>query len=87
MPNTVSTMARGNSPTSKNQRGHVLPRAPIIDLAMPGRLRTGNVLALCNFSHSTLYAKLRAQEFPEPDGSDGRNFWNTETIRTFLGAR
>lgn len=77
-----------NSNTQKQpQRGHVLPRAPIIDLYSPGRLRSSHVLALCGFSHSTLYSRMKAGEFPDPDGKDGGlNFWNTSTIRNHLEA-
>lgn len=64
---------------------HVQPRQPIIDLNHPGRLRTAHVLALCGISHSTLYARLKAGTFPQPDGKDGGlNYWNTLTIKTYL---
>ena len=73
--------------TSKPPRhsSHVLPRAPVIDINGPGRLRTAHVLALSGISHSTLYARLKTGEFPPPDGKDGKmNYWNTTTIRSFL---
>lgn len=64
---------------------HVKPRTPIIDLNGPGRLRTAHVLALSGLSHSTLYARLKAGVFPQPDGKDGGlNYWNTQTIRQYL---
>jgi predicted DNA-binding transcriptional regulator AlpA len=64
---------------------HVQPRCPVIDLRGPGRLRTAHVLALCGISHSTLYARLKRNEFPPPDGMDGgRNYWNTRTINAYL---
>lgn len=67
------------------QKGHVLPRAPIISLMQPGRLQTAHVLALCSISHSTLYVRQAQGLFPKPDGKDGsKNFWKTETIREFL---
>lgn len=69
------------------QRGHVLPSFPAISLDGPGRLRTKHVLALCSISHSTLYSHQKKNTFPAPDGFDGRNFWNTETIRNFLEAK
>ena len=73
------------SPGRKQQRGHVAPRTPVIDLNGPGRLRTAHVLALCGFSHSTLYARMNAEAFPKPDGKDGGlNYWNTATIRGYL---
>jgi predicted DNA-binding transcriptional regulator AlpA len=70
---------------SKKQRGHVLPRPPVIDINNPGRLRSSHVLALCGFSHSTLYSRMKTGDFPAPDGKDGGlNFWNTWTIKTYL---
>jgi predicted DNA-binding transcriptional regulator AlpA len=76
-----TVLTRNNS----GRRCHVQPRAPQIDLAGPGRLRTAHVLALCSISHSTLYARLQAGTFPPPDGRDGRiNFWLTRTIRALL---
>ena len=64
---------------------HVLPRSPVIDINGPGRLRTAHVLALCGISHSTLYARLKDNVFPKPDGMDGGlNYWNTKTILEFL---
>lgn len=71
----------------KKQRGHVLPRRPVIDINQPGRLRSSHVLALCGFSHSTLQKRIKDKAFPQPDGKDGGlNFWNTHTIRNFLDA-
>lgn len=70
---------------SEKQRGHVLPRTPLIDINSPGRLRCAHVLALCGFSHSTLYSRMKTGDFPAPDGRDGGlNFWNTLTIRNYL---
>ena len=72
-------------PVRTQQRGHVVPRSPVIDLNGPGRLRTAHVLALCGISHSTLYARMDAETFPKPDGRDGGlNYWNTATIRDYL---
>ena len=69
----------------KRRPSHVAAQAPLIDLNGPGRLRTGHVLALCGISHSTLWARMKAGEFPQPDGKDGRlNYWNTATIRAYL---
>lgn len=71
--------------STKKQRGHVFARPPIIDLYSPGRLRSGHVLALCGFSHSTLYSRMKTGDFPLPDGKDGGlNFWNTHTIKNYL---
>lgn len=72
---------------TKPQRGHVIPRPPIIELCSPGRLRSAHVLALCGISHSTLYARMKTGSFPVPDGRDGGlNFWRTDTIRSYLEA-
>lgn len=67
------------------QRGHVTPRNPVININGPGRLRSAHVLALCGFSHSTLYTRMENKIFPRPDGQDGgRNYWNTQTIKNYL---
>lgn len=83
MPLTFTT---NNQPESKKkQTGHVAPRQPVLDLNGPGRLRSSHILALFGISHSTLYARLKSGNFPQPDGKDGgRNYWNTETARMFL---
>lgn len=82
---TTSNLLVGQLITSKKQRGHVMPRMPIIDLNQPGRLRTCHVQALCGISHSTLYARMNAEVFPKPDGKDGGlNYWNTGTIKAYL---
>lgn len=65
--------------------GHVQPKAPLISLDQPGRLLTCHVLALSGWSHSTLYVRIKAKQFPEPQ-KDGRiNFWKTATVREALG--
>ena len=87
MHEPIKVIRRTRNPhlVSTRQRGHVKPRAPVIDIRRPGRLRSAHVLALCGFSHSTLYARLKSGCFPEPDGKDGGlNYWNTETIRQYL---
>jgi len=86
---TTSRLSRARDVSTSRrtqQRGHVLPRPPVIDLHGPGRLRTAHVLALCGISHTTLYARIKAGSFPAPDGTDGSlNYWNTLTIRRYLG--
>lgn len=82
---TTELVSASSIPNPKKQRGHVLPRSPIIDIDLPGRLRSSHVMALCGFSHSTLYKRMKDGEFPQPDGKDGRlNFWNTGTIKCYL---
>lgn len=84
MPNDKS--AKHSSLVRAKRNGHVQPRAPLIDLDQPGRLRTANVLALAGISHSTLHLRLKTGLFPMPDGRDGgRMWWHTSTIRQFLG--
>lgn len=79
--------------TPKRQRGHTQPRAPIVSLDQPGRLRVANVIALLGISHSSLYAGLRPKpgetttRYPKPDGRDGGfPYWKTATILAFLNA-
>jgi predicted DNA-binding transcriptional regulator AlpA len=71
----------------KKQRGHTAPKAPIIGLDQPGRLRVAHLLAILGISHATLYAGLKTGRYPEPDGRDGKFcYWKTSTIRAFLDA-
>lgn len=70
----------------KRKRKTSEPRRPEISLSEPGRLRSAHVLALCGFRRSTLYNRMSDGTFPKPDGDDGRNYWNTKTIRTYLDA-
>lgn len=77
--------AEKNEVKRKGQRGHVLPRPPVIDLNQPGRLRTANILALVGISHATLYARMRSGAIPRPDGKDGGLlYWKTQTIKEYL---
>ena len=65
-------------------RSHVLPKAPIISVNLPGRLLTCHVLALSGWSHSTLYQRISAGCFPAPC-KDGRlNYWTTDVVRDAL---
>ena len=80
-----SRVAHPSKRTHEYRFGHVKPKPPMLDLSQPGRLRTGNVLALCGISHSTLYKRIQDGSFPVPDGKDGgRNYWNTRTINEYL---
>jgi len=64
--------------------GHTRAVAPTISLDQPGRLRVAHVLALLSVSHSTLYAGMRRDRYPKPDGYDGNlPYWTTQTIREF----
>ncbi len=69
----------------KKHRGHTRPQAPTIRLDQPGRLRVANVLSLLGIAHSTLYAGMRTNRYPKPDGKDGKlPYWRTHTIRKLL---
>lgn len=67
------------------QYGHVRPKAPVISLDQKGRLGTGNVLAVANWAHSTLYNKIAAGKFPPPQKDGRSNFWTTDQVREALG--
>lgn len=75
---------RSTGGMGRRKRTQVIPRRPEISLSEPGRLRTAHILAICGFMRSTLYNHMKKGGFPEPDGNDGRNFWNTQTIREYL---
>ncbi|GAB3626939.1 hypothetical protein PTE30175_03540 [Pandoraea terrae] len=76
------------TPTQKKRRGGggVKPKAPLIDLNQPGRLRVANLMALYNLaSANTLYTRLHLGKIPPPDGRDGKSpYWLTSTIRAHL---
>lgn len=81
-PPAVETPA---SPPQKRQRGHTLPKAPVISLDQPGLLRTAHVLALLGISDSTLERWIKCGRVPAPDGRHGRfPFWHTATIKAYL---
>lgn len=61
------------------------PRAPLIAITQPGRLRFANLMALLNVSHQTVYSRIKTGDIPPPDGYDGRlPFWYTESVRPLL---
>lgn len=72
-------------PQKKRRNGHTRPKAPVIDIQKPGRLRVAHLLALLGISHSTFYARIRTGLIPGRDGIDGRiPYWNTSTVRKLL---
>ena len=74
-----------SSPMASRRTGHTRPAPPIIDINGPGRLRVGNLMALFNIAHSTVYSRLRTGEIPPRDGKDGNiPYWFTSTIRPYL---
>lgn len=69
----------------RRKSGHVRPKAPIISLDEKGRLGTAQVLAISNWSDSTLRNRIAAGQFPAPK-KDGRfNYWTTNEAREALG--
>ena len=78
-------METKNIGSETKKSGHTRPKAPIISLDQPGRLRVAHLLSLLSVSHSTLYAGIKSGRYPKPDGIDGKiPFWNTSTIRLLL---
>ena len=75
-----------STPNKQVRGGHAKPLKVHLDLSQPGRLRLGHLLTLYSVSCTTLYKGIKAGTYPPPDGRDGvRPYWNTETIRKFLG--
>lgn len=69
----------------RKQRGHTMPRAPLIGLDQPGRLRVAHVLAILGIAASTLYDGIKSGRYPAPDARDGSfPWWRTSTIKAFL---
>lgn len=78
----------------KRIRNHARPaKPPIISLEQPGRLRVAHLQALLSISHTTIYQRIKTGLLPKPDGWDlpdrpegkqGRPYWKTSTIRSFL---
>jgi hypothetical protein len=80
--------------TEESRSNERRPKAPLIPLDQPGRLRISNLQALFGCSHATIYKRLEQGALPCPDGYDlpnrpkgrrGRPYWYTSTIRPFLG--
>lgn len=67
--------------------GHTRIKLPNIPLDMPGRYTTGNILAVTGWSHSTLYNRIKAGQFPAPrkDHGSNMNHWDTDVVREALG--
>ena len=77
----------GECGASKRQSGHVQPRALLISLDQPGRVRIAEWLGMLGIKHATFYTRRWQEILPKPDGHDPRPFWNTETVRAFLDIR
>jgi len=78
---------RDQAPVTQKQHrlGHSQP-LPLtnVHLDVPMRLRVGHMLALFSVAHATLYRRMRAGQFPRPDGHDGRPYWKSSTIKPLL---
>ena len=82
---TTSANATTIISTRKSKSGHTAAKAPLISLNQPGRLRVAHVMSVLGVGHSTLYAGIRVNRYPQPDGHDGRiPYWFTETVRQYL---
>lgn len=60
-------------------------------LDQPGRLRKGHLMVLFSIGSTTLFNRIKNGTLPAPDGHDGyvgrwlRPYWNTSTVRQYLG--
>lgn len=73
----------------KTKSGHTTAKPYRGSLNEPGRFRVANWMSLLDISHSALYARMKYyHKYPLPpaDGHDPRPFWNTETVRKYLGS-
>lgn len=81
-------MLDGKAKKKSVKSGHTRPRAPIISLDQPGRLRVAHLLSLLGVSHATFYKRLKSGVYPAPDWRDGNMpLWSTATIKGFLTAQ
>jgi len=69
----------------KRRSGHAKPRASLVPLDQPGRLYTGNVLAVANFSASSLFQRIKEGRWPAPHRDGHRNYWHTHEVKQALG--
>lgn len=65
--------------------GNTKPLPVLLSLDQPGRLRVGHLLTLLSISSTTFYQRVKRGEIPPADGQDGRPYWNTATVRAYLG--
>lgn len=78
----VAKKSAAKHPHSGN--GHVRARAPMIPLSEDGILRTGHIMALTHWSHSTLYNRIRDKKWPKPVKDGHLNGWTTRVVRKAL---
>jgi hypothetical protein len=80
--------AHAVAPTKKTQKhrsnANTRPRPLTFDLNQPGYVRVGHWLTLLCVSAPVFYKRLKKGQIPPADGSDGRPFWHTSTVREFL---
>lgn len=81
--NATKRTQSGEAP--KRRSGHAKPRAPLISLNQPGRLYTGHVLAVANFSASSLFQRIKEGRWPAPHRDGHRNYWHTHEVKQALG--
>ena len=73
--------------SSKKKSGHTKAKEYHGTLNQPGRFRVANWMFLLNISHSAFYARMKYYHkypLPQPDGTDGRPYWSTSTVLTYM---
>lgn len=61
--------------------------APVVSLDQSGILRICNLMAVLSLSRASIYVRIGDGRLPKPDGDDGRPWWRTESVKTFLDTR
>ena len=98
-PAKVST--GGGQPIAKlaekkkaKKTGHVTEEEPPLSLNEQGQWRVAHIRYLLDISHSAFYARRNRStkfkpglRFPNPDGHDGRPYWNTATVKSYVDSR
>lgn len=78
----ATTKARQAKKSKARKSGHTKPKAPIVPLDQPGRLRVSNMMAILGVGHSTFVQGVKKGRYPPPDGRDGSfPFWYNSTGR------
>lgn len=82
----VKKVGKAKESTAKKS-GHTKPKAPIVPLDQPGRLRVSNMMAILGVSHSTFVQGVKSGRYPPPDGRDGSfPFWYNSTGKKCLSS-
>lgn len=67
--------------SERDAKRNARPPAPTIDLTLPGRLRTEEVLSVLKIGKSSFWDGIKTGRYPEPDYHEGRvPFWKHATI-------